>query len=67
MKADLLSESHIYLIRKSELWESARISYKEGYQILTACSTYNLILQGKKQPNLSEKWKLIFHTDQSLL
>jgi len=36
-------------------------------QILSACNDYNLILQNKKEASMPEKWKLIFHTDQSLL
>jgi len=46
--------------------EQKTVAEDQG-QILSACSDYNLILQNKKEASMQEKWKLIFHTDQSLL
>jgi hypothetical protein len=51
----------------NEIWESNTLTEARDYQILTACSEYNEILLGKRIPTMEEKWKLIFHTDQSLL
>lgn len=51
----------------NNLWESVSKEQTTKIQILTACNDYNLILQGKKQATQEERWKLIFHTDQSLL
>jgi hypothetical protein len=62
-----LKDAQLYRKRMSHLRIENGESQNDDEQILTACSDYNTILQGKREATSQEKWKLIFHTDQSLL
>jgi len=67
VKADLLRDAHLYQKRMCNIIQDQQTFVSNEGQILSACSDYNMILQGKKEASVQEKWKLIFHTDQSLL
>jgi len=67
VKADLLRDAHLYQKRMCNIVQEQQSYVSNEGQILSACSDYNMILQGKKEASVQEKWKLIFHTDQSLL
>jgi len=67
VKRDLIKDAQLYRIRMNGAWESNCPTDPREYQILTACTEYNEILQGTRTPSMEERWKLIFHTDQSLL
>jgi len=66
VKADLLKDAQLYRKRMSHVIEDGQLKNCDD-QILTACNDYNAILLGKREATSQEKWKLIFHTDQSLL
>jgi len=67
VKADLLRDAHLYRARMCNVTGENGPMANCDSQILSACSDYNMILQGKKEASVQEKLKLIFHTDQSLL
>ena len=64
IQSDLIKESSLYQRRLAEITPFEKDL--SDYQILTSSTDYSLILQGKKDITDVEKWKMIFHTDQSL-
>lgn len=67
IKADLLRDAQLYRIRMSTVGGNHEQLLNTECQMLSACNDYNMVLQGKKEASSQERWRLIFHTDQSLL